>query len=140
MKHEESAGGRSPVFWAGVAAVFLAAAVLFGAPLAVTRLDLLVIAAVGLVIWAAGFGLRSLIARQRRMTRAAAVFESEPPVSPFAPSKPTAGAEPILRANPQPSRDLSGRAARSTRRARRAAGRRRGADHQRGRSRRKPAE
>ena len=143
MKHEESAGGRSPVLWAGVVAVLLAAAVLLGAPLPLRRLDLAVIVAVGLVIGVAGFTVSRLAARQRRMTQAQAVFEWEPPPAATRPASahPPVPAEPILTVDPRPSQEDPPRPARSTRGPRPAFGARRGAAllHERGRWRRKRA-
>jgi hypothetical protein len=140
MKHVESAGGRSPLLWVGLALVIVATAIL-ATPLPLTRVDLIVIGAVGLVIGAAGFALSRFVARQRRMTGVDAELEP-PPAIPRLQSRDLAlGAEPIVRANSRPNReDVPRRGPRPARGERPAVGTRRRAPRPRepGRSRRDP--
>jgi hypothetical protein len=139
MKHVESAGGRSPLLWVGLALVIVATAI-FATPLPLTRVDLIVIGAVGLVIGAAGFALSRFVAR-RRMTGARAELEPPPAVSRFESRDLALGAEPIVRANSRANReDVPRRGPRPARGERPAVGTRRRAPRPRepGESRRDP--
>ena len=100
MHYKERPRGRFRVFAAAIV-LGVVIATLAGAPVTITRLDLVTIAAVCLPIGAAGVAISRSVARQRMITHDRAVLQPRPwpIVTRAVPADVPVGAEPTITAN-----------------------------------------